>query len=130
MKFNDLYYKPYKDMFNYYNLVQKINHGYRLYFNNKDNFFAVVNVNQNYEICKVFNSLFRNFEHDLRFSNITNFSLIMQKIDLDNEKLIQKNKAKHRAESKLIAKELLSISNRSTNIKTSDINKIIGATKC
>ena len=39
MKFDQLIRTPYKDNFNYYNLITKINAGYRLFFNQKEKVF-------------------------------------------------------------------------------------------
>lgn len=126
MKFNNLYFKPYKDMFNLYNTMQKINAGFRLYFNEKTKTFAIVNIYNNFEICKEFSSYFGNIEQDLRFSRIENFNKVLKTIDEDNYKNITSNSIKTTSLCQNIASELYSISSRSNKILKSDINKIIG----
>lgn len=130
MKFNNLHFKPYKDLFNNYNKIKKINPGYKLYFNNKDKKFVIVNIYNNFEICKVFDTLFGNFEDDLRFSEIRNINQILQKIENDNFSLSQKFKIINSEKQALAMKNFSQISSRSTKIKQTDIDKIIGASKC
>lgn len=130
MKFNNLHFKPYKDLFNNYNKIKKINPGYRLYFNNKCKKFVIVNIYNNFEVCKVFDTFFGNFEDDLRFSEIKNFNQILQKIENDNFLLSQKIKSVCAEKQALAMKNFSQISSRSTNLKQTDIDKIIGASKC
>lgn len=130
MRFNKLYFNEYKDQFNYYNLIQKINPEYRLYFNNKDKKFAIVNINNNFEICKVFDSFFGNILHDLRFFKIENFNQIINFTENINNKIKQENDEKVSNITKFSLTEAIKLNNRSKEIKQTDINKIIGATKC
>lgn len=130
MKFNNLYFKKCKDMFNLYNVIQKINPGFRLYFNTRNKKYAIVNIYRNYEICKTFDTFLENIENDLRFSNITNYNSIIKHIEEFNQKINSKNEIDSINKSKFLVKELLKISNRSNTINNSDINKIIGATQC
>lgn len=130
MKFNKLYFFKIKDQFNYYNLIQKINPGFRLYFNNKDKKFVIVNIDKNFEICKVFDNFFENILHNLRFYRVENFNKIIDFTEKRNNKIKEKNDEKISEITKFSLSEALKLSNRSSTIKQSDINKIIGATKC
>ena len=130
MKFNKTHYEEYKDQFNYYNIIKKINPNFRLYFNKKLKKFEIINIDNNFEICYSFISFFRNIENDLRFSKIENLDLILKNIDINNSQIDEKNKLKNHDKNKFCFNEYLSLSNRSTSIKTDDLNKIIGAIKC
>lgn len=130
MKFNNLFFKPYKDMFNLYNKIQKINSGFRLYVNVKNHKFAIVNIYKNFEICKEFNNIFENIEQDLRFSKIENYNKIINFVEHENKKLMDLQEEKSKSTINNLTHEILAISSRSNNILQSDINKIIGATKC
>lgn len=130
MKFNNLFFESYKDQFNYYNLIQKINPGYRLFFNKRDKKFAIVNIFRNNEICKTFNSFYGNILQDLRFFKIENFNNILKNIDLHNEKLTLNNNQKCHDLNNNLIHETEVLLNRSNHIEHNDINKIIGATKC
>lgn len=130
MKFNNLYYKPYKDQFNLYNLIKKINAGYRLYFNNKDKVFIIFNIDNNFEQIKIFSSFSENILRDLRFSKICNLNNILKYIDESNENLKLNNEKKINNISSFVSNEITTISSRSNSISQSDLNKIIGATKC
>lgn len=130
MKFNNIHFREYKDQFNIYNLIKKINPNYRLYFNNKNKKFAIVNICNNFEICKEFDSFFGNILQDLRFSKVENSKLIFKNIDDFNQKLIKENQEKQLNQVCNFTKEISKISNRSNTITETDINKIIGETKC
>ena len=45
------YFKEYKDMFNNYNLITKINPNYKLYRNTKMGCFVILNSAKNNQIC-------------------------------------------------------------------------------
>lgn len=130
MKFNKNYCKLYKDQFNYYNLMQKIKPSYRLFFNEKEKKFIVVNIDKNYEICKIFNGFLDNLIQDLRFSKIENYNKILNYIDNGNEKLSTKQAQNIKHLSEFAVGEVSKLSNRSNKLNQTDINKIIGATKC
>lgn len=130
MKFNNLYFKPYKDMFNIYNNIRKINRGYRLFFNIKNNKFAVVNIYKNFEICKEYSSIFENIEQDLRFFKIENYNNIIQFIDECNYKSITNNNKNIKQSCSNFANEISIISSRSNKISENDFNKLIGEIKC
>ena len=91
MRFNKKYFFKYKDMFNIYHLITKINAGYRLYFCELNKQFYIVNINNNFELCYSFKSFFSNILNDLRFYKIENINQIIKSIDENNEKLQQNN---------------------------------------
>lgn len=130
MKLNKNYYYEYKDQFNIYNLIRKINPNYRLYFNNKTKKFIIVNICNNFEICKEFYSFFENILQDLRFSKVENQIEIFNKMEINNENLKQKSNEKINEITNNLSREFCKISNRSSKINNSDINKIMGEIKC
>lgn len=91
MKLNRNVYKEYKDMFNIYQIITKINKGYRLYFNLNNKKFYILNTNRNNEICLMFDNFSRNILKDLQFSKIENLNINLKFIDEFNEKLYEKN---------------------------------------
>ena len=90
MKINFNYYKSYKDMFNIYNLITKINNGYRLYFNTRDKKYYILNINRNYEVCLIFNTFSRNILKELQFSKIENLNKNIKFIESYNENIYEK----------------------------------------
>lgn len=130
MKFNSLYFEPYKDLFNYYNLIKIINPNFRLYYNKKTKLFCIINIFNNFEICKTFQSFSENILQDLRFSKIENLNQILKNIEENNNSANIKKLQNTNYFVENSIKETLILTKRSTKIKSNDINKIIGATKC
>lgn len=130
MKFNSNIFEPYKDQFNLYNLIKKINPAYKLYFNKKYKKFIIINSDKNNEICKEFYLFSGNILQDLRFSKIENSNNVFKFIDKHNQKLEQDITCKNKEIINTISSEYKTLSNRSNNITKSDLSKIIGATKC
>lgn len=102
-------------MFNIYNLITKINGGYRLYFNAIDKMFYIVNINNNYELCYNFKSFFKDILNDLRFFKIENMNQVLKKIDEENETLLNKKISNEIQNTTDILKENNYIHNRSKN---------------
>ena len=90
MTINTNKFKAYKDMFNIYNLITKIDNGYKLYFNNQNKNFYILNTNKNNEICMQFNTLSKNILKELRFSRIENLDRNLKFIEEFNENLSTK----------------------------------------
>lgn len=130
MKFNSIDYVLYKDQFNYYNLIRKINPNYRLFLNKKNKWFYIININNNFEQCYSFKKISDNFLHQLYFSQIHNFNKILNSIEESNSTLEENNKNNLYNKTSFTLNEIKKINNRSNNINTNDINKIIGATQC
>lgn len=130
MKFTNLFYEPYKDIFNYCKEIQKINQGFRLFYNKKTKQICIINIFNNYEICNSFKSILEINLQNLRFLlNINSnkiFKFIEESNNLNKEKIITYK----REVLNYQIKELCKLSNRSAEIKNNEINKIIGANKC
>ena len=99
MKFNLKYCFEYKDGFNYYNLITKINPNYKLFYNVKDKCFIIVNSAKNYEICLNFNNFNQNIEKILNLSKVENSKNIFYSIENHNNKLLKKLNEKIKYES-------------------------------
>ena len=112
MKFNKLFFKTYNDIFFTERKIRKINNGYRLYFNEKNKKFYIVNICRNYEICYEFNNFFNNIENNLRFSNICNINKILKQIEDDNQNLKDKTINYNVKKTGDIIKEQLYLNNR------------------
>lgn len=130
MKFNNLIYEPYHDLFGFYKEIKTINSGYKLFYNKKEKTIEVININNYFEKCYSFKRIFEINLQDLRFYKIENMKNILNKIDLDNQKINQDNTMSSLNKSKYTLNQFFKISNRSSKINNSDINKIIGATQC
>ena len=117
--------EPYKDMFNYYNLITKINPNYSLCFDKKNKNFVVVNFANNNEICMKFNDFSVNIEKYLQKMQISNAKEIFNSIEENNEKVNRKNTQNLINNVETRVEELLWLSRRTNNILPSDINKII-----
>lgn len=130
MKFNKFIYESYDDIFNYSSTIKQIKKGYHLFFNKKLKRFEILNINNNYEQCFVFNSIFGFNLHDLRFLKIENLSEILKLIENNNYILSKNQEQLSNEKIKFALKEFNKLSNRSNNLNIIDTNKIIGATKC
>lgn len=130
MQFNNLIYEPYHDLFGFYKEIKTINSGYKLFYNKKEKTIEVINTNNYFEKCYSFKRIFEINLQDLRFYKIENMKNILNKIDLDNQKINQDNTMSSLNKSKYTLNQFFKISNRSSKINNSDINKIIGATQC
>ena len=130
MKFNKFYLEPYKDIYRYHKDIQKINKGFRLYFNKKTKEFSVINIFNNYEICNTFKAISDINLNNLRFCCIENIDNIFKSIDENNLKVEIKNKKLQKEIIKYTSSEFVKLSKRTNTISTQDINKIIGVTKC
>lgn len=116
----------YKDMFNKYNLIKKINKYYELYFDAKNKLFIILNSANYNEICLNFNDLCINIEKTLQKTLVQNSKNIFFEIENDNDLVYKKqiNQLKQDALDKLF--ETSNLINRSNKILQSDINKILG----
>ncbi len=90
MKTNQ-YFVYYKDNYNIYNLITKINKGYRLVFSQKYKYFAIINSAKNNEICLKFNSFSLNIVEKLLNSRIERNKIIFREIEEFNDKIKEKN---------------------------------------
>ena len=114
-------------MFNIYNIIPRINHGYRLYFNSKTKTFEIVNIYNNYEICYTFKSFFKNIINDLHFSKIENYLKNLKMIENYNNNLFQNKKEKTHQDTADRLYDFYNFTKRSNNITTQEIYKITEA---
>ena len=117
--------EPYKDMYNYYNLITKINPNYTLCFDKKNKNFVVINFANNNEICLKFNDFSLNIENYLQKMQISNSKIIFDFIEENNEKIDRKNTQNLINNVETRIEELVWLSRRTNKILPSDINKII-----
>ena len=123
--FNSKYFVLYKDNYNIYNLIKKIDRHYLLYFNTKDKSFYIVNSANNNQICLNFNNFSSNILKILQSTLIENSSKIFNFIEEHNNRL-RENILKNNKLSlldKLI--ETQKYSRRTNKFLKKDINKII-----
>lgn len=115
----------YRDMYNIYNLITKINDGYRLYFDKKHKNFLVINIKNRNEICLKFEAFSSDILKQLQKTQIHNCQKLFKEIDNKNEekRLSYQNKTKNLLTSKI--EDLVKYSSRTNKILQSDINKII-----
>ena len=125
MVFSNSFFEEYKDMFNYYNLITKINPFYKLYFNKNNKCFCIVNSAKNNQICLNFNSFNINIINILQKTQIENSTKIFEKIDNFNEKLIQKNLYSKKDLTTQKIKSALNILSKKPCISQSTLKKII-----
>jgi len=121
---NRNYIEPYKDMFNIYNLITKINKYYRLFFDKKNNKFLIININNNYEVCYTFNNFNENILLNLQKSQVINSNKIFEEIEICNNKLIENYVKNNSYLTNCKMEELKKYSCRTNKILLSDINKI------
>lgn len=106
LKFKTLY----KDNFNYYNLITKINSNYKLYFNQKTKMFEIINIANNNEICLIFSNFSFNLIKKLQMSSINNSYELFKSIDDHNQKIIDKYAQNQISNFKDKTKEILKTS--------------------
>lgn len=94
MNINFNYHTLYKDNFNLYNLIKKINPYYQLFFDKKHKTYLIINSAKNYEICLKFNNFNQSILKILNFSRVENSKQIYSFVDINNEKLVKANKEK------------------------------------
>ena len=115
----------YKDNFNIYNLVTKINPYYKLIFDKINKCFLIINTANFNEICLKFHSFNANILKNLSETRIENSYKLFNYIDEYNNILLEKNKnnaSKKLSDSML---NLFAYSTRVNSITKNDINKIL-----
>ena len=106
LKFKTLF----KDNFNYYNLITKINSNYRLFFNQKTKMFEIINIAKNNEICLIFSHFSFDLLKKLQKSSIKNSEQLFKSIDEHNQKILDKNIQNQISNFKAKTKEILKTS--------------------
>ena len=122
---NSLYFDYYKDNYNIYNLITKINKDYRLVFNKKENNFCIINIAKNNQICLKFNSFLFNIIKTLLETRVENSQKIFNEIENFNNNLEFKNQNKLNNDLKDRVDNLFKFSKRVNSISSSEINQII-----
>lgn len=116
--------EPYRDNFNIYNLITKIDAGYRLFFNKVNKCFYVINIAKNNQICLKFNNYSLNIMKLLQTTRVENSSKLFNYIDEYNLNL-ENNKSKNLINNISDSlSNLVSYSKRTNSITKNDINKI------
>ena len=125
MKLNFNKLQLYKDNYNIYNLITKINYGYRLYHCQEESCFYIINIANNNEICMKFTNFNDEILKKLQISRIENIQKIFRQIDIDNENLtnnLHKN-MKQKFDDSLA--ELHWLCKRTNQLSSLQIDKII-----
>ena len=120
----------YRDMYNIYNLITKINKCYKLVFDKKDKLFIVINSAKNNEICYKTNIISAEILNILNKTRIENIQYIIKDIDKNNELILSKNQMKFKDDLMVKMKDILSFSKRVSDISNQTIKKIIGEKGC
>ena len=130
MKFNLNYCVLYNDNFNVSNLIKKINPQYKLYFNQKDKVYFIVNSAKNNEICLKFYNFNQNVLKILQSSKVENSHKLFKEIDNFNylTELKNKNSIIENTSQKII--ELNNFSKRVNHLSQTTLTKIIGGDLC
>ena len=126
MKFNSLYCFEYKDMYNIYTKIKRINKHYKLYYNIKDKCFLIINTANFNEICLNFSSFNLNVEKLLNFSNVKNFEKVIKYIEQSNYQTEEKKVTLAKEKTLTACNECRNLLNRTSKISTHEIDKIIG----
>ena len=126
MKFNSKYYELYKDNYNIYNLIKKINHNYNLYYNKAEKNFVIVNSANNNEICMKITYISSEILKNLQITRKENAKNLLQ--DIENYNYDLKTKNLNLIKQKVVDKaaNLTKFSNRVNHLNLNDLNKIIG----
>ncbi len=125
MKLDSNRYEKYFDMFNHYNLIIKVNSGYKLFFDKKEKCFVVINTAKNNQICLKTYNISDNLSKILQITRVENSKEIFENIDKFNKNLIDKNQNNLNDEIKQKTVDLVNFSKRVSNISNKDLNKII-----
>ena len=130
MKFNLNYCVLYNDNFNLSNLIKKINLQYKLYFNQKDKIYFIVNSAKNNEICLKFYNFNQNVLKILQSTKVENSHKLFKEIDNFNylTELKNKNSIIENTSQKII--ELNNFSKRANHLSQTTLTKIIGGDLC
>ena len=122
---NSLYFDYYKDNYNIYNLITKIDENYRLIFNKKEHDFCIINIAKNNQICLKFKSFSFNIIKTLSKTRVENSQKIFKEIENFNNNLELKNQNKLNIDLKDRIDNLYKFSKRVNSISSSEINQII-----
>ena len=125
MKINTNRFEEYKDNFNIYNLITKIDKNYRLCFDKIKKQFSVINIAKNNHICLNFNNFSLNIIKLLQITRVENSQNLFNFIDENNLNVYEKNKQNCINSIADAMRSLNEFSKRTNSISKTDINKII-----
>lgn len=125
MSLNTKRYDIYKDNFNIYNLITKIDKNYLLVFDKIKKQFSVLNSAKNYQNCLNFNNFSLDIIKSLQFTRVDNSQKLFNFIDCYNENLERKNIDDLKFKTSTAVNDLIAYSKRTNSISKNDINKII-----
>ena len=125
MGLNTNRYDIYKDNFNIYNLITKIDKNYLLVFDKIKKRFSVLNSAKNYQNCLNFYNFSLDIIKSLQFTRVDNSQKLFNFIDCYNENLERKNIDDLKFKTSTAVNDLIAYSKRTNSISKNDINKII-----
>ena len=117
-------FKLYKDNYNIYNLITKINSGYRLYFDQFEKLFVIVNIANNDEICMKFKSFTVDIINQLQKSRIEYANKIFSEIEEYNHNIEYNNYKNSKTKIADFLAETNHLSKRKGTLYACEINKI------
>jgi len=130
MKADLRFCEAYKDMYNIYYLITKINKNYKLFFDKKTQEYLIVNSAKNNQICLKTKQITPNILKLLQISRVERLSEIIKNIDDENEILMQKNAQNFKNNMTDAMLETISFSKRVNSISNKDIKRILGEKIC
>lgn len=86
MHLNSNQYEIYKDQFNIYNIITKIDKNYRLVFDKINKRFSIINIAKKCQICLNFDNFYQNIENFVKFTRVENSKKLFNFIDEENQK--------------------------------------------
>lgn len=119
-KFCELYF----DNYNIYNLIRRVDDGYKLCFNKKDKLFMIINSAKNNQICVKFDKISPEIVKNLQKSRVENSRKIFAEIEEFNLSLAKEQQDKCKQKLLDITKEFRSVESRVTHITGEGKNKI------
>ena len=119
-------FQDYKDMYNIYYLITKINSNYRLKFDTKNKLFVVLNIAKNNQICYKTDIISANTLNYLQKTRIENIDFIFKNIEQENMNLLNKKQELFKNEVREKSVDVISLSKRTSYVSRHIIDKIIG----
>lgn len=123
MKLNFNQIKLYKDNYNIYNLIKKLNSVYTLFYDTKNLRFLIVDIEKN-EICLATQKLDSSILLKLQMTRVENSKKLFEKIELNNAKIEEQNINKIKQKTIDFATDYIKTSKRTNNISEIDLKKL------
>lgn len=119
-------YERYKDQFNIYNLITKIDKYYKLVFDKKEKIFKIINTAKNNQICLKFIQFNDNIVNLLQKTRVENSQKIFNFIENYNKELNNKTIKNNIDLAANKINELSKILNRLNSLSNKNLKQIIG----